>query len=177
MGSDGGILFQLFLVFSKIGLTGFGGGVAFLPLLEKELVEARQWLSPEEFTDIIALGNASPGLIATKIAGHVGFKHGGVPGLLISTSCIGLPGVIMLVVMASAFASIKDSPRVTAFLMGVRPATCALLIATLLRLLSSSVTDSTQAVIAIAGVVALYYFKAAPLVVIVCSGVVGLMLY
>lgn len=171
------ILLELLLVFGKIGLTGFGGGVAFLPLLEKEVVENHKWLAPEEFLDVVALGNASPGLIATKIAAQTGFKVAGIGGMLVSSISIGFPGAVILVVMAYFFAGMKDSPQIKAFLMGVRPAIFALLMTTLVRLTKSSITDINQGVIAALAFFATWWFDVSPLYVILLSGAIGVALY
>ena len=67
-------LLNLFLVFAKVGVTTFGGGYAMLPILQREIVEARGWATEEELTDYFAIGQCTPGIIAVNTATFIGFK-------------------------------------------------------------------------------------------------------
>ena len=69
---------QLFTIFSKVGLFTLGGGYAMVPLMEKEVVDDKQWLAREEFMDILAVAQATPGLFAMNMASHIGNKLRGV---------------------------------------------------------------------------------------------------
>lgn len=118
---------KLFWSFLKIGLFGFGGGQAMIPLIQEEVVELNAWLTREEFLDLFALGNTLPGPISTKMAASVGYKVAGVLGA--TSSLIGLmaPSVIAMVALLAVYLRYRDAPQVEGFLRGVRPVVIALL--------------------------------------------------
>jgi len=76
------LLLRIFIAFAKVGLFGYGGGPSMIPLMQEEVVDAHHWLSTEEFVDALAMGNALPGPIATKMSLYVGYKLAGMPGAL-----------------------------------------------------------------------------------------------
>ncbi|MBS3967124.1 MAG: chromate transporter [Truepera sp.] len=120
-------LLKLFTSFSKIGLLGFGGGPSMIPLLQDEVVTRRRWLSRAEFLDAFAFGNALPGPILTKLAGYVGHRQAGWPGVLVSLLALTAPTILAMVLLATLYAAYRESPLVSGFLNGVRPVVIALL--------------------------------------------------
>ena len=118
----------MFLTFSKIGAFTLGGGYAMIPLLEKEVVDTKGWLSREEFMDILAIAQSSPGLFAINMASHIGNKHKGVKGALVGSIGVALPSIIAILLIAMFFQTFKDNPWVEKFFMGVRPAVVALIL-------------------------------------------------
>ena len=93
------IYLQLIWAFLKIGVLGFGGGQAMIPLIEKEAVETYHWFTVAEFTDSIAFGNTLPGPIATKMAAAIGYKAGGVFGAMLSLAAMILPSIIVMILL------------------------------------------------------------------------------
>ena len=75
-----GVSWQLFWAFFRVGIFGFGGGPAMIPLVRAEVVTRHHWLTDEEFADVLAIGNTLPGPIATKMPGYIGYRVGGVTG-------------------------------------------------------------------------------------------------
>jgi chromate transporter len=120
-------LWELFLSFARAGLFGFGGGPAMIPLIQVEVVDLRGWLSPEEFLDAFAFGNALPGPIATKLAGYVGYQIAGWPGALAALAGTTLPTIAMMIALAKVYQRNRNHPAVQRFLWGVRPVVVALL--------------------------------------------------
>jgi chromate transporter len=125
------------MAFGRVGLLGFGGGPAFIPLLQRE-VEAAGWMSREDFVDALAFGNALPGPIATKMAGHVGHRVAGVAGVVVANLALIVPTVVMMLALASAYLLYRDHPAVAATLTGIRPVVIALLLATVLQFLPAA---------------------------------------
>lgn len=121
------LLLQIFWVFSKVGVLAYGGGPSMIPLMQQEVVNAG-WLTSQDFVDALALGNALPGPIATKMSLYVGFKLAGIPGALAGLlGTVGPSGVLMLI-LALFFLQLKDSPTIQAALVAVRPTVVGLLI-------------------------------------------------
>jgi chromate transporter len=124
------IYWHLFLAFLIPGIVGYGGGPASIPLIEVEVVERYEWLTVEEFAELLALGNALPGPIATKMAGYVGYEMGGFFGAFIALFATVAPSLIAMVCLLGLLYKFKDSPRVKRMTKLIRP-TIAVLLAVL----------------------------------------------
>jgi len=118
---------EVFWAFARAGLLGFGGGPAMIPLIQSEVVELRAWLTPAEFLDAFAFGNALPGPIATKLAGYVGYQVAGWAGAAAGLAGITLPTIAAMLALASLYRRHREQPAVRRFLYGVRPVVLALL--------------------------------------------------
>ena len=90
------IYLQLFYTFFKIGLFGFGGGYAMLSMIQGEVVTRYEWLTPQEFTDIVAISQMTPGPIGINMATYVGFTVAGIPGAVIATIGEVTPSIIVI---------------------------------------------------------------------------------
>ncbi len=121
------LLWDIFLLFTRVALFSWGGGPASLALMQRE-VTAAGWVSPSEFADAVALGNALPGPIAPQVSAYVGYKLAGTPGAIAAAGGTVLPTTILMLVMVVLFFSVKDAPLVKAMLTAVRPVVIGLLI-------------------------------------------------
>lgn len=121
-------LLELLVSFGRAGLFGFGGGPAMIPLIQAEVVALRGWLTPQEFLDAFAFGNALPGPIATKLAGYVGFLVAGWLGAVVALLALTIPTILAMVALGSVYARYKAHPGVGLFLRGVRASVIALLL-------------------------------------------------
>lgn len=139
------LFLQLFYTFAKIGLFGFGGGYAMLSLIQGEVVTRYGWLTPGQFTDIVALSQMTPGPIGINSATYVGYSsmvsagYGqglGVLGSLTATLAVVLPSFILMVVISKYFMKYKNHPVVECVFSGLRPAVVGLLAAAALLLLT-----------------------------------------
>jgi len=118
---------QLFFIFSRVALFSWGGGPASMGLMQREAVAAG-WVTPEEFADALAIGNALPGPIAPQVSAYIGYKLAGLLGAIAAVSGTILPTTILMLVMVVYFFGIKDSPGVAAMLKAVRPVIVGLLL-------------------------------------------------
>lgn len=105
-------LFSLFFSFSKIGAMTFGGGAAMLPMLQRELVENRAWVTEEEIMDYYAVGQCTPGIIAINTATFVGYKKRGVLGGIFSTAGMVFPSFVIILLLAHLISAASSSSRV-----------------------------------------------------------------
>ena len=87
---------KLFLNFFKIGLFTFGGGYAMVAVIERELVERKNWINHEEFLDVVAIAESTPGPIAINSATYIGYKRAGVLGAFMATLGVVLPSFIII---------------------------------------------------------------------------------
>src|SRR3990172_11947603 len=115
-------LWSIFWTFIKVGIFAYGGGPSMIPLMQQEVVESRKWMNLTEFTDLLALGNALPGPIATKMALAVGFKLQGYVGSMTALIGMLLPSTVLMLLVVLFFFSLKDNPQMQSMLRGIRPA-------------------------------------------------------
>lgn len=170
-------LLQIFMVFAKVGVFGYGGGPSMIPLVQYEVVERHGWLTNPEFVDALAMGNALPGPIATKMSAYVGFKIAGLPGSVASVLGIVVPSMVMMLLLSLILWKLKDSPYSQAALKAVRPAVVALLIVVVYDIWPSSMKDWTGAAIMSVVFVAVAFLNVHPAYAILVAALVGLIIY
>lgn len=118
---------QLFSSFCKIGTFTIGGGYAMIPLMEKEIVERRQWLSQDEFMDILSLSQALPGIFAANMATNIGYRLQGIRGAIAAVLGNILVPILIILSVALFFRQFRDVSWVEAAFKGIRPAVVALI--------------------------------------------------
>lgn len=121
------IYISLFWAFFLPGILGYGGGPASIPLIEAEVVDRNHWLTVNEFSEVLALGNSLPGPIATKMAGYIGYEVAGVFGSIVAVFATVAPSLILMIALLSLLMKYKNSPRVQRMTMFVRPVIAVLL--------------------------------------------------
>lgn len=178
---------QLFYTFFKIGLFGFGGGYAMLSMIQGEVVTRHDWLTPQEFTDIVAISQMTPGPIGINSATYVGYTAtGSVWGSVVATLAVVLPSFILMLTISKFFLKYQKSKPVTDVFSGLRPAVVGLLAAAALVLMDkenfgSPTEDMRQFIIScllfLAVFIAARRFKANPIMLIIAAGLIGLVVY
>lgn len=121
------LAWQLFWVFFKIGSFTLGSGLAMIPQIQKELVTKHHWLDDDEFIDILAVSQSSPGPISTNLAVFLGLRIGGIKGLIATTFGSILPSFIIILIIALLFQEIQNEPMFLAAFKAVKPASVALI--------------------------------------------------
>ncbi len=146
------IYWSIFLAFFIPGILGYGGGPASIPLVEKEVVDRYGWMTTQEFGEVLALGNALPGPIATKMAGYIGYAEGGILGSVIGLFASVAPSLILMIALMMTLVKYKDSPKVKNITKMIRPVIAVLLGAMTLQFFVTSVeaTGTLQTVILVA---------------------------
>ena len=125
------IYWQMFITFVRIGAFTIGGGYAMIPLIQREVVQVRKWMSPKEFIDMLALAQSAPGVIAINTAIFIGYKLKGVRGSIVTALGCALPSFVIILLIAIVFTNFKDNPVVERIFKGIRPAVVALIAAPL----------------------------------------------
>lgn len=170
-------LLEIFLVFFKIGLFTIGGGYAMLPIIQREVVETKGWMTDEEFLDAISLTNSLPGPLATNSATFVGYRVAGTPGSVAAILGAATPSVVIILLIAMVFQNIMDYPMVQYIFDGVRPAVAALILYAVVKLAKSAkVGEYFNWVVALLGFAAVAFFGLHPILVVVCSAAYSLLL-
>ncbi len=189
------IFLKLFLIFSKIGIFNFGGGYAMISLIQNEVVTKEHWMTPQEFTDMIAVSQMTPGPIGINAATYAGFtavQNAGysyewciVGSVLASLSVVWLPFTLMLMISHYLIKN-KESYVVKSIFGGLRPAIVGLIAAAALVLMTEEnfgnpKTDLYQFVVSVvlfvAAFVATRFFKTNILIVLAAGALAGIICY
>lgn len=175
-----------FLAFFKIGLFGFGGGYAMLSLIQHEVVEAHQWISVSDFTDIVAISQTTPGPIAFNTATYIGYTATtqlgysagqGIIGSAICTLAVSLPSIILMTLICLFFHKFRNNPWIDAALHFLKPAVIGLIAAAALLLINERNFIDYKSWIIFIAVLAASLKKADPILLIVIAGVTGYFIY
>ena len=175
-------LFEMFATFFKIGLFTFGGGYAMLALIENELVEKKGWIRKEEFLDMVAIAESTPGPIAINSATYIGYKVRGVPGATFSTIGVVLPSFIIIYIISLFLDAFLTFELAAYAFRGIQACVVYLIISAGLKMLKGA--KKTPMSIAILCTVTLlmvllsvFAIKISTIIFIIISGLVGLAVY
>lgn len=176
----------LFLVFLKIGIFGFGGGYAMLPLIQREVVVTHHWISVADFTDIVAISQTTPGPIAFNSATYIGYTavtdmgfstFQGVVGSAICTLGVSIPSLVIMTIVCAFFVRLNNNQWMRASLSVLKPAVIGLIAAAALMLMNSYNFIDYKSWIIFGTVFMASIKKADPILLIVLAGIAGLILY
>ncbi len=172
------IFLQLFLSFFKIGLFSFGGGYAMLPLIKEEVVTTNNWLSLNEFTDIIAISQVTPGPIAVNSATYIGYTAtGSILGSVVSTLGVVLPSFIIMTIISIFFMRFKNNKYVDYAFLGIRPTVIGLIAAAALLLVNNTIFIDYISLLIFAGVFIASLKKVDPILLIIIVSIIGIIIY
>mgnify|MGYP003514886789 FL=1 len=165
---------NLFTTFFKIGLFTIGGGYAMIPLIEKEVIDKHQWMSQQEFVDLLAVAQSTPGVFAVNMAIFIGYKLRGFYGSVVSTLGTVLPSFLIILCIALFFQQFKDYPIVENVFKGIRPAVVALIAVPTFNVARTAGINKKNVWIPIVSVLFIWLLGVSPVWVIVSAGVGGL---
>ena len=178
------IFLQLIGVFIKIGVLGFGGGYAMLSLIQHEVVENYGWMSTNDFADMVAISQMTPGPISINMATYVGYSQAGVAGALVASLALCLPSVVMVYLIIRIFMNRKQSFVLDTTLKGLKPAVAGLIFSAGLLMMNAKNfaavgrgENNISIMICAAAFAASYFYKVNPILLIVLSGLVGFFVY
>ena len=158
---------KIFWIFAKIGAFTIGGGIPMIAAIKKELVE-RQWLTDEDFIDIITLAQTAPGLFAVNIAILTGHKLRGTKGSIVATIGSALPPFIIILLVAMFFTSYKDNEYVIKAFKGIRPAVVALIGVPMLDMLRSTRMRWWSWLIVVSSMTLVCLLSVSPIYILIC---------
>lgn len=178
------IYLQMFLSFLQVGMFSIGGGYAAMPLIQNQVVTSHNWLTMNEFTDLITIAEMTPGPIAVNSATFVGVRIAGIPGALIATfGCI-LPSCLIVSILAYVYFRYKNMSGLQCVLASLRPAVVALITSAGLSILELVVfqgksIDLTHinwigVILFLVAFIVLRKWKCNPILVMCCCGIIGL---
>ena len=171
-----GQLIELYLAFVKIGAFTFGGGLAMMPIMQRELIERRGWITDEELIDYFAIGQSTPGIIAVNVATFVGYKRLGVFGGIIGTLGVVTPSWVIIMLLAGAISSVDKYPLAQKTLKGINVAVAALLTSVIVKFSKKTIKNIWNALLMLLAFVLIYFFKVQSVWIILTSIIIGCLL-
>lgn len=167
-------LISLFLTFAKVGVMTFGGGYAMLPILQREVVENKDWATEEELSDYFAVGQCTPGVIAVNTATFIGYKNRGILGGIAATLGVVFPSLVIITSLAGIIKAFSENIYVTKAFAGIRACVCVLIFNSVVKLFKGAVKDPTALIIYLAAVVLSVFLKVSPVLIVLMDLAFGL---
>lgn len=152
-----GDLLHMFLIFFRIGAFTFGGGVAMLPIIQRDMVH-EGWMTSDEVMDYIAIAQASPGVIAVNIATLVGYKVKGWAGSIMAALGVILPSLIIITLIGLFLSTFQSIEWIQKALKGINIAVVILLLDAVISLGSKTIKDYKRVLISVSTFVVVWFF-------------------
>ena len=165
--------FELFWSFFKIGSFTLGGGFAMIPLMEKELVQQKQWLSKEEFLDLLSVSQAMPGVFAVNMATSIGYRLRGKTGAIMSILGNILMPILVILLLAIFIRYFRNNPVVESIFKGIRPCVVALIAAPVFTMAKNAGLSWRNCWIPLLAAVLIWLLGVSPVYIIILAGIGG----
>lgn len=168
------IYLQLFFVFAKIGLFGFGGGIAMLPMIYQG-AKTFNLMSAEEFSNLVAISQVTPGPIAVNAATYVGYHCAGTAGAVVATLGVAFPSFVLVMLVSYVISRFRKNRRIEEAFTGIRPVTVGL-IGTAVVFMAQSL-ESAFGVVSVCIIVGTVFLvgkmKVSPIPIVIGAGLIG----
>lgn len=167
-------LVELFFIFFKIGAVTFGGGLAMLPIIEKELVIKRKWVTKDTLLDYFAIGQATPGIIAVNVATFLGYSRAGILGAIIATLGVVTPSIIIISIIAKFLSGFSENVTVKKALAGINVVVAALLTKVLWGFRKKIFSSILAFILFLLAFLGIAFFNVNTILIVVASIFIGL---
>ncbi|MBH5320224.1 chromate transporter [Paenibacillus sp. GSMTC-2017] len=137
------LLGSIFYTFLKMGPASFGGGYALIPVIEREIVEKRNWLQSEDVANITAVSGSVPGAVAVNSAMFIGYRIAGTYGAIAALLGIFLPTFFLMIGLTLAYLQVKDHPKIEAAFLSIRATVVALIVYAAIKIGKTAIIDFT----------------------------------
>jgi chromate transporter len=174
---EGPTLLELFLVFLQVSAVTIGGGYVMFPLLKREVVDNKGWVSDEEIVDYYALGQSIPGIIAMNTSTLIGYRKRGIPGAIAAAAGMATPSLVVILLIAAFLVPYFDHPWVQKAFAGIRAAVVAMIVMAVFQVAKKSVNSVSRIAIAAGSFLAIVGLHVHPVLMIVAGGLLGFLLF
>jgi len=168
---------HLFLTFLKMGCVTFGGGYAMIPVIERELIKKKGWVTMEEVMDYYTIAQITPGIIAVNISTFVGCKRKGPLGGAIATIGFILPGVVLVILAAFLIRNIEEHPAVIHAFTGIRIAVGALILDTVIKMIKGIFKNWAAIIIYTVSFALSFIWGVSPMIIVLGAGLAGFFVF
>ena len=170
------VIWELFWTFAKMGAMTFGGGMAMLPILQREVVDAKGWATEEELMDYYAIGQCTPGIIAVNTATFIGQKRHGAAGGIAATLGVVFPSLVIISVLAGLITSFSHLTWVKNAFAGIQVCVCVLIFNAVRKLLKKAVVDKRTAAIFLLVLAGGVFLNLSPVWFVIAAALAGILL-
>lgn len=170
-------LLELFFVFARVSAVTIGGGYVMFPMLKREVVDSKGWISDREMVDYYALGQSVPGIIAMNVATLIGYRQRGIPGAMVSAAGMAAPSVLVILLVAAFLSPHFENAWIQKAFAGIRAAVVAMIAMALLQVGRKSVDSPLKGVFAVVSFLAIAVLNVSPVLLIVMGGLLGFLLF
>ena len=170
------ILLDMFLTFARVGVMTFGGGYAMLPILQREVVERKQWATEEELMDYYAIGQCTPGVIAVNTATFIGQKLKGIFGAIFATLGVVFPSLVIISLLAGVIEAFSHLVWVQNAFGGIRVCVCVLIANAVVKLYKKAVVDIPTFIIFLLVTLGSIFLPVSPVIFVLIAAVAGIIL-
>lgn len=171
------ILMDLFFTFLKIGAFTIGGGLAMLPVIEKEIVDKKKYIGKEEIVDAFAVSQSLPGIIAINSAIYVGYRVSGILGAIFSALGVILPSFVVILAIAIMFTNTTGNIHVNKALTGVKAGIAGVIVVTVIKLGKKVIKDAFALIIAVVSFICIAVFDISIVIVLLSGAFLGYLYY
>ena len=170
------MLWKLFITFAKVGVMTFGGGMAMLPILQREVVDGKGWATEEELVDYYAISQCTPGIIAVNVATFVGRKQRGTLGGIAATFGVVFPSLVIITLLAGLIQNFSHLAWVENAFAGIQVCVCVLIGNAVVKLAKKSVIDKRTAAIFLAVLLGGVFLNVSPVWFVLAAAAAGIVL-
>ena len=160
-----------------MGCITFGGGYALIPVVDREIIKKKGWVTMEEVMDYYTIAQITPGIIAVNLSTFIGYKRKGPLGGILSTLAFILPGISFIIIAAFFIRNIEDYPAVIHAFTGIRIAVGALIIDTVIKMIKGIFKDWKTLLIYIVAFAFSFIWGFSPMIIVLGAGILGLVFY
>ena len=173
-GQGIGLLLEIFVTFCRVGAFTFGGGLAMLPLFEKEVIEKKGWVTQEDILDIYAISQSLPGVIAVNASTFIGYRLAGVPGAAAAVAGMMAPSLLVIIAIASIFVQFRENYYVAKAFRGVRAAVTALIFLAAYRIGRATLKEAFSWIVAVTAFLVIFLTNIHVIYVILAGALLGI---
>ncbi|WP_312700156.1 chromate transporter [Sedimentibacter sp.] len=167
-------LLEIYFTFFKISAVTFGGGMAMIPILQREIVQNKQWVTDEEVIDYYALSQGLPGILAVNVSAMIGYRKKGLPGDIAASLGTISPCIVIISILASFISSFREIEIMQHAFAGITLGATALIFSTIIGLWKKSVVDRICLIIFAVTAFLMFAFGISPVILIIISAVIGI---
>lgn len=168
------LLFELFLAFFKMGSVTFGGGYAMLPILQREAVARKKWVTNDEVMDFYAVSQGLPGIIAVNVSVFIGYRQARSAGAVAAALGVVSPCLLIITAIAAFLENFQDIPFVQHAFSGISICVTALILNTVIGLWHKGVRDHLGMVLCAAVFLLMSFTDISPILLVMVSAVLGI---
>ncbi|WP_046228457.1 chromate transporter [Paenibacillus dauci] len=169
-------LLELFLVFFKIGPATFGGGYAMIPMIEREIVHKRSWISEQELDELLSLAGSAPGGVGVNASTFIGYRMGRIPGAVAALLGITFPTFFIVFAISMFYSRFGDLHKVQAAFQGIKGAVIGLIAVAGYRMGKNALFDRTTIAVAAGALILLLVTGLNPVILILCGLLLGILI-